>query len=238
MARVVVGIQPTREAIRVHGVAVERLLFERSENPRLAALARLARDTGIAVDVGTRLQLDQVARGVQHQGVISFVPEVKLVPFESLLTDDAALVMLDGVTDPHNFGATIRSAVALGSGGVVFGENQAAPLTAATFRASAGAVEHARLCRVPSLRGAVEEMVGRGLAVVSLEADAELTLADIDLRGAAAVVIGSEDKGVGRAVRKGCSARARLPMSGKLDSLNASVAAAVALYEIRRQRGA
>jgi len=237
MARVVVGIQPVREAVRVHGVKVERLLVARSENPRLAALVRLARDKGIHVEEGTRLQLDQVSRGVHHQGVIAFAPEVKLFSFESLLTEDAAFVMLDGVTDPQNFGATIRSAVALGSGGVVFGENQAAPLTAATFRASAGAVEHARLCRVPSLRGAVEEMVGRAMTVVSLEADAEVSLADLDLRGPTAVVIGSEDKGVGRAVRKSCSARARLPMSGILDSLNASVAAAVALYEIRRQRG-
>jgi 23S rRNA (guanosine2251-2'-O)-methyltransferase len=119
---------------------------------------------------------------------------------------------------------------------VVFGENQAAPLTPTTFRASAGAVEHARLCRVPSLRGAVEELVARGVTVVSLEADAEASLAEVDLRGPAAVVIGAEDKGVGRAVRRSSSARARLPMSGKLDSLNASVAAAVALYEIRRQR--
>ncbi len=238
MARVVVGIQPVREVVHVHGVRVERLLFERSENPRLQALARLARDQGILVEIGSRLQLDQIARGVHHQGVIAFAPELRLVPFPSLLTDDAALVMLDGVTDPHNFGATIRSAVALGSGGVVFGANQAAPLTAATFRASAGAVEHARLCRVPSIRAAVEDMVSRGMTVVSLEADGERLLGDIDLRGPAAVVIGSEDKGVGRALRKSCSARARLPMSGRLDSLNASVAAALALYEIRRQRPA
>jgi 23S rRNA (guanosine2251-2'-O)-methyltransferase len=144
--------------------------------------------------------------------------------------------VLDGVTDPQNFGASIRSAVALGSGAVVFGENQAAPLTAATFRASAGAVEQAHLCRVRSLRSAVSALVDQKVTVVSLEADAERDLASVDLRGPAAVVIGSEDRGVSRGIRQLCSARARLPMSGKLDSLNASVAAAVALYEIRRQR--
>jgi len=236
MSRIVLGLQPVRETLRVHGVGVERVLVERSENPRLAALARFARDRGVAVSIVTRRELDDLSRGVHHQGVVALAPAIGLAPLAELIAPDAALVLLDGVTDPHNFGAVIRGAVALGSGGVVFGENQAAPLTPTTFRASAGAVEHARLCRVPSLRGAVEELVARGVAVVSLEADAEASLAEVDLRGPAAVVIGAEDKGVGRAVRRSCSARARLPMSGRLDSLNASVAAAVALYEIRRQR--
>lgn len=236
MSRIVVGVQPVREVLRVHARAVERVLFERSESPRLAALARFAHDLGVPHSVVARRELDDLARGVQHQGALAFAPELARHSLEDVLTDDAALVLLDGVTDPHNFGAVIRGAVALGSGGVVFGENQAAPLTPTTFRASAGAVEHAKLCRVSSLRGAVEELVARGVTVVSLEADAELALSEVNLRGPSAVVIGAEDKGVGRAVRKSCSARARLPMSGKLDSLNASVAAAVALYEIRRQR--
>jgi 23S rRNA (guanosine2251-2'-O)-methyltransferase len=236
-SRVVVGLQPVREALRVHGTAVARLFVERSESPRIAAVARFATDRGVPVEVVSRVRLDQLARGVQHQGVAALTPELALVPLEQLMRPDAALVLLDGITDPHNFGAAIRSAVALGSGGVVFGENQAAPLSTATFRTSAGAIEHAELCRVSSLRGAVETLVAGGVTVVSLEADAEASLAELVLTGPAAVVIGAEDKGVGRAVRKSCSARARLPMSGKLDSLNASVASAVALYEIRRQRG-
>lgn len=237
MPRLVVGIQAVREAVRSHGARIEQLVVERSDSPRLEALARYAGELGIPVVRSTRSELDRASRGVQHQGVVAFAPEVALVPLESLVATDCALVLLDGVTDPHNFGATIRSAVALGSGGVVFAENQSAPLTPATFRASAGAVEHARLCRVPALRGAVSDLVAKGVMVVSLEADAPSMLSEVDLRGPAAVVIGAEDKGVGRGVRKLCSARARLPMSGTLDSLNASVAAAVALYEIRRQRG-
>ncbi|MBM4357714.1 MAG: 23S rRNA (guanosine(2251)-2'-O)-methyltransferase RlmB [Deltaproteobacteria bacterium] len=236
-ARAVVGIQPVREVLRVRGAEVARLFVERSESPRLAAVARFATDRGVPVEVVSRVRLDQLSRGVQHQGVVALAPDLPIVPLDQLMQPDAALVLLDGITDPHNFGAAIRSAVALGSGGVVFGANQAAPLSAATFRTSAGAIEHAELCRVPSLRGAVEALVAGGVTVVSLEADAEASLGDLDLTGPAAVVIGSEDKGVGRAVRKSCSARARLPMSGRLDSLNASVASAVALYEIRRQRG-
>ncbi len=236
--RVVVGIQPVREAIRAHGTGIERVLIERSDSPRIAALARQAADAGLAVEHKSRGELDRLARGVMHQGAVAFAPEVALVALAELITADAALVLLDGITDPHNFGAAIRSAVALGSGGVVFGENQAAPLTAATFRASAGAVEHGKLCRVRSLRGAVDELMAAGVTVVSLEGEADRTLAEVDLRGAAAVVIGSEDRGVGRAIRKASTARARLPMSGKVGSLNASVAAAVALYEIRRQRRA
>jgi 23S rRNA (guanosine2251-2'-O)-methyltransferase len=237
MARLIAGIQPVREAIRAHGQEVERVFVERSESPRIVAIARHARDTGVLVEELPRGELDRLARGVHHQGVIAFAPEVLLVPLAQVVEPDAAIVLLDAVTDPQNFGATIRSAVALGSGAVVFGENQAAPLTAATFRASAGAVEHARLCRVPSLRRAVAELIASRVTVVCLEAHAPHALSAIDLRGPAAVVIGAEDRGVGRAVRDSCSARARVAMSGKLDSLNASVAAAVALYEIRRQRG-
>lgn len=232
----VVGVQPVREVLRVFGAEVARVFVERSDSPKLAALARLARGLGVEVESVPRLRLEQLSKGVHHQGVVALAPELPLVPIERLMRPDAALVLLDGVTDPHNFGAAIRSAVALGSGGVIFAENQAAPLSASTFRTSAGAIEHAELCRVPSLRGAVEALVASGLTVVSLEADAESELGDVDLSGPSAVVIGAEDKGVGRGVRKACSVRARLPMSGKLDSLNASVAAAVALYEIRRQR--
>ncbi len=235
--RVVCGIQPVREALRVHGAKVTRLYLEAGDNPRLAALGRLARDTGVAVSGAMRGELDRLARGVHHQGALAIAPPLPTIELDLLMTPEAALVVLDGITDPQNFGAILRCAVALGSGGVVFGESQAAPLTAATFRASAGAVEHAKLCRVRSLRSAVSRLVSSGVTVVSLEADAETCLSELELRGPAAVIVGAEDKGVGKAVRQLASARARLPMNGVLDSLNASAACAVALYEIRRQRG-
>src|SRR2546425_9482441 len=110
--RVVVGIQPVREAIRAHGAKIQRVLVEKTDNPRIAALARQAEDAGLPVETRTRGELDRLARGVVHQGAVALAPEVALVPLAELMTPDAALVLLDGITDPHNFGAAIRSAVA------------------------------------------------------------------------------------------------------------------------------
>ncbi|MEQ9318194.1 MAG: RNA methyltransferase, partial [Polyangiaceae bacterium] len=152
------------------------------------------------------------------------------------VSDDTLLVVLDGITDPHNFGATLRCAVALGATGVVWGEHHAAPLTPATFRASAGAVEHARLHQVASLHGALETLGARGVVTVALDASADVALSTVPLKGPAAVVVGAEDAGVARAVRRACAHRAKLPMAGPIDSLNASVAAGMALYEVVRQR--
>jgi 23S rRNA (guanosine2251-2'-O)-methyltransferase len=235
--RVVVGLQPVREALRAHGAAVKSVLVERKANPRLEALCRFARDAGVAVERVDRSRLDALAAGVRHQGVAALAPELLLHDLGAEpIEPDTLLMVLDGVTDPQNFGATLRSAVAMGATGVVWGEHHAAPLTPATFRASAGAVEHLRLFRVRSLRQALESLLARGARVVALDASGAVTVAEADLTGPLALVVGAEDEGVSRGVRRLASLVVRLPMSVHIDSLNASVAAAVALYEARRQR--
>ncbi|MEZ4440266.1 MAG: 23S rRNA (guanosine(2251)-2'-O)-methyltransferase RlmB [Polyangiaceae bacterium] len=237
--RLVLGIQPVREVVRVHGGELARLLVETKDNPRLEALARFARDRGAKVERVPRRELDRLAKGGRHQGVAALAPPLRVLGDGDLTVEpDTLMVILDGITDPHNFGATLRSAVALGATGVLWGEHHAAPLTPATFRASAGAVEHARLYQVRSLRGAVQTLVGAGATVVALEASAEAALPEVALTGPAAIVVGAEDVGVGRGVRRVCTTQAKLPMSGVIDSLNASVAAALALYEAGRQRSA
>jgi 23S rRNA (guanosine2251-2'-O)-methyltransferase len=133
--------------------------------------------------------------------------------------------------DPQNFGAVIRSAVALGGRTILWPEHSSAPLSPATFRASAGAVEHAMLCRVPSLPDALNRLAEQGMTTIALDAGGPALLSEIDLKGPVAIVIGSEDKGARRAVRRACKHVARLPMSGPVASLNASVAGAIALYE-------
>lgn len=126
--------------------------------------------------------------------------------------------------------------MALGASGIVWPEHASAPLTPATFRASAGAVEHAVLCRVPALPEALGALAARGVTAVALDAQGPVELRDLDLRGPVAIVIGAEDKGTRRPVRQACRYTARLPMAGPIASLNASVAGAVALYEVLRQR--
>lgn len=237
MTRLVYGVQPVREAIRVHGERIERVLVERGAGPKMEALARFAEGRGVPVEMTPRSELDRRTKDGRHQGVIAFAPELVLTSVAEVpVVEGSLIVALDGVMDPQNFGAVIRSAVALGATAIVWPEHASAPLSPATFRASAGAVEHAVLCRVPSLPGALEDLAGRGVTAVALDAQGPVELGALDLRGPVAIVIGAEDKGTRRGVRKACRFTARLPMAGPIASLNASVAGALALYEVLRQR--
>ncbi|MBV9945705.1 MAG: 23S rRNA (guanosine(2251)-2'-O)-methyltransferase RlmB [Myxococcales bacterium] len=241
--RAVLGLQAVREAVRAHGAALERVLVEQpptgAPSPQLEALARFARDHGVRVERPTRPELDRIARGVRHQGAIAFAPELRLTPLDDLALGDRPLVVaLDELQDPQNFGAIVRSAVAFGASAVIWPEHRSAPLSPATFRASAGAVEHATLCRVSALPPALDELRARGLSVVGLDMAGDAPLDRADLSGPVALVVGAEGKGLRRSVKRSCDTLARLPMAGAIESLNASVAAALALYEAVRQRGA
>ena len=201
MARLILGIQPTREALRVHGGKVERLLLEHDGGPKLSALARYAESRSVPVQLVPRSELDRRAAGGRHQGVIALAPELRLTPLAELpapLDPPSLFVALDGVMDPQNFGAVIRSAVALGAHAILWPEHSSAPLSPATFRASAGAIEHAMLCRVPSLPEALTELAGRGVTAIALDAQGPAELGELDLSGPIALVIGAEDKGARR----------------------------------------
>lgn len=236
--RLVSGLQPAREAIRVHRHRVFRVLVDERAQPKLEAVARFARDQGIPVERVPRATLDRMSGGAAHQGVIAVAPPLLLGSPDALLEDDALLaIALDGIQDPQNFGAVIRSAVGIADAAIVWGEHSSAPLSPATFRASAGAIEHARLCRVRSLVAFLDEAKGHGVSVVGLDASATQTLREVDLTPATLIVLGSEGEGLGRAVRRACTSTAKLLGMHRVDSLNASVAAAIALYEARLQRG-
>jgi 23S rRNA (guanosine2251-2'-O)-methyltransferase len=235
--RLVVGIQPVREAVRSHGSRLAEVVIEEGDHPQLAALGRFARDHGATVKVASRAELDRRAEGARHQGVVALAPDLEITALADLAVEAGTLLLaLDEITDPQNFGATIRSAVAFGVDAVLWPEHSAAPLSPATFRASAGAIEHAVLCRVTSLPSALAELAAKGAMVVGLDAGAAVELGSLDLSAPTVLVIGSEATGLRRGVRRACAHIARLPMSGPIGSLNASVAAAVALYEVRRQR--
>lgn len=237
-ARLVVGLQPVREAIRRHASALHEVLIEDRQTPKLEALGRFAADQGVTrVRRVPRSELDRHARGVAHQGAAAFAPELALVDLETLASDPAlSALALDGVQDPQNFGAVVRSAVGLGGTSLLWGEHASAPLTPATFRASAGAIEHARLCRVPSLTGALAVLRESGALVVGLDPTAREHLSEMNLSGRTVLVLGGEGEGLGRAVRRGCSVLASLGETNGVDSLNVSVAAGIALYELKNQR--
>jgi 23S rRNA (guanosine2251-2'-O)-methyltransferase len=237
--RLVAGLQPVREAIRVHGAKLEKVVVEimRPPSPQLEALARYAGDHGASVERKARAELDRLAQGAKHQGAVAMAPELRVLALDDLdLSGTPLVVALDEVQDPQNFGAIIRSAVAMGATAVMWPEHRAAPLTMATFRASAGAVEHARLCRVSSLAPALERMKEAGLTVVGLDAAGTSGIDAVDLAGPLVLVVGAEGKGLRKTTKRVCDALARLPMPGPIASLNASVASAIALYEVVRQR--
>ncbi len=238
--RLVAGLQPVREAIRAHGPKLERVLVEGARDaPQLEALARYARDHGATVERVPRADLDRLAHGVHHQGALALAPELRLHSLSELPLDPTALIVaLDEVQDPQNFGAVIRSAVAMGATAVMWPEHRSAPLSPATFRASAGAVEHARLCRVSSLPPALETLKAAGVVVVGLDMEGDAPIDRVQLTGPVALVVGAEGKGLRKTVKRVCDSLAALPMAGPVASLNASVALAIALYEVVRQRGA
>lgn len=234
--RQVFGAQPVREALRAHGYRVTQVWLLK-DSARLQGLAKLSEDNGVPVQFVDRSSLDRLAAGGMHQGAICEAPPLRLRPPSLALEDpDRLILALDGIQDPQNFGAVVRSAVGLGRARVLWGENSSAPLTPATFRASAGAVEHADLCRVPSLGQCLMDAAQQGYQVLGLDAHGDRSLRQCDLRGPTVLVIGSEGKGLGRGIRRHCSALVRLVAPHTIDSLNASVAAALALYEALAQR--
>lgn len=237
-ARLVVGLQPVRECLRARGGEVSQLALTAGDSPKLLALERFAVAQGAKNIVRlSRGEMDRMAQGTQHQGAIALAPPLALASWEKVVTASNLLaIALDRVQDPQNFGAVVRSAVATNASAIVWGEHASAPLSPATFRASAGAIEHATLCRVASLKDALGLAREAGGQVIGLSAHGDELLSNVDLRGPTVIVLGSEGAGLQPAVRRACTKTAVLVRPRLVDSLNASVAAAIALYEAAKQR--
>ena len=234
------GRNPIREALK-SGVPLEKLLVAEGDLSGAARdIARMAREAGVVVQYVERYRLDQIYPA--HQGLLAFRSARAYATIEDILAcarergEDPLVVVLDQVTDPHNLGAIIRSAECAGAHGVVIPERRAAGLTPACEKAAAGALAHMRVARVKNLNRALEDLKRAGLwiAAAALEGENALT---VDLTGPLALVIGSEGEGISRLTLSLCDRRVTLPMLGKIDSLNASVAAGVLLYQVVRARG-
>lgn len=244
MKRILCGVRAVSEALRADPRNIN-LVHVSDASPRgaLAEVIQLAQAAKLTVEPTDALALDALAKGVKHQGVIAVCGgDYPYLDLDALLqhararSDAPLLVALDEVTDPHNFGAIVRSAVALGAHGVITLKDRAAPVTATVVRASAGATEHAAIARVTNLSRALERLRDEGYTAVGLAGEATASLRDLDLRGPLVLVVGSEGSGLRRLVRERCEHLARIDLAGPVTSLNASVAAGVALYEAVRQR--
>lgn len=243
--RVVYGLNPVRELLRAAAEGVSELWLAEggTRGAAFAELERLARAAGAKLRAAPRPKLDRLAGTDRHQGVVAVVADFRYAEVEDLLSRAAGqgaaplLVVLDGVEDPHNLGAIIRSAHALGAHGVVIPKDRAVGVTPAVAKASAGAVERCPVARVTNVAQCIEALKRAGVWSVALTADAQTPLASMDLRGPTALVLGSEGEGLRPLVLKTCDLSAHIPMKGELDSLSVSASAAIALYEATRQRG-
>ncbi len=242
--RVVHGIHPVLEALRARPGDVDRIyVLEGGVAPRAAAeILSRAREARVKVERVPRERLAALAEGGSHQGVAARLRAFAYLELEELLErvrsaeGPPLLVVLDGVQDPHNLGAILRSAEALGAHGLVLPRDRTVGVTAAVARASAGAVEHVPVSRVTNLSRALEQLKEAGLWVAAADPAGTEPLWAARLDGPLALVVGAEGVGIRPGVLKHCDLRLRIPIGGRIGSLNASVSAAVVLYEVARQR--
>lgn len=232
------GVHAVFEALASERFPIERIHIAReAHSTKLREILDLARRRGVPVRKEERVVLDRLAEGAVHQGIIAISAALSYADFDVLFNSDKSLVIvLDGVEDPHNLGAVIRTAEACGASGIVVPERHSAPLSATVVKASAGASAYVPIVRVKNIVNALDEMKERGLWVAGVDPAGTQEWTAFDYKVSVALVLGGEHRGVRRLVREHCDVLVRLPMLGKIASLNISVAAAVMLYEVVRQR--
>lgn len=240
MDQIVMGRNPVYEALRA-GRTINKIYLARGAKSAVASgIIKLAREKHVPVQNVERQFLDRMAPGAAHQGVIAQVAPYAYAELGDILdgikNTEPLLVLLDEVTDPHNLGAVIRSADAAGAHGVIIPRRRAAAVTPAVVKSSAGAVEFVPVARVGNMVQTIEQLKKQGIWVVGAHHGASQLVWDAPMSGPLAIVIGGEDKGLGRLVREKCDLLVKLPMAGRVNSLNASVAAALVLFEAVRQR--
>jgi 23S rRNA (guanosine2251-2'-O)-methyltransferase len=239
---VLYGLHPVEEAIRSGSRQLDHVTVARERrDDRLERLIELCRTAGIRVALEPRDQLTRLARTDAHQGVLAVVRERKFLGIEDLLAASEAdrhrfFLALDGVEDPHNLGALLRTADGAGVDGVVLPERRSAPVTATVAKTSAGASEHVRIARVTNLVRALEQMKQKNVWVLGLDERGTPDYTEFDFRTDCVLVLGREGAGLHDLVKKTCDHLLRIPMAGQVSSLNVSVAGAIVMYEAMRQR--
>lgn len=244
----IMGRNAVREAVR-SGRSVDKILVTKEMDGSLREIINLARDNNIRVDSVVREKLDELCmpfghgqKTGNHQGIVAMVPGVEYCEIADILNfakekgEKPFIIILDGIEDPHNLGSIIRSAVCAGAHGIIIPRRRAVSVTAAACKASAGAVEYAHIARVANIANAIARLKDEGLWIAGADMSGT-AMTSARMEGALALVIGSEGDGIGRLVKEKCDFLVSIPMLGQIDSLNAAVAAAVLMFEKRRQDG-
>ena len=235
------GVLPVLEILRAGSRRIDRIIVaEGVREQRLNEVFDLARTHGIRVDRTQRDKLDKLTGNANHQGVVAFTAAADYVDVDEILDASAdhpaLIVVLDGVEDPRNLGAILRSVECAGADGVIIPERRAVGLTETVAKSSAGAIEHVKVAKVANLNRMIEELKRRNIWVVGASGDAATAHTEWDWTQPSALVLGGEGSGLHRLVAENCDTLVKVPMYGKIDSLNVSVAAGVILFEARRQR--
>jgi 23S rRNA (guanosine2251-2'-O)-methyltransferase len=234
------GIHAVEEALKASPGRIERLCIQRGQdNPRIQHIIDISRAHHVPVSFEERSWLDRKAEGNRHQGILCYVAEMAALAVEDLLEQAASpglVLVLDGIEDPHNLGAILRSAEVSGADGVFLPQRRSAGLGAAVVRASAGAASHIKVARAANISQLLESLKKSGYWLVGLDADSGLPLWEADFKVPTALVLGNEGSGLHRLVREKCDFLVAIPVRGRVSSHNVSVAAGIALYEVLRQR--
>jgi 23S rRNA (guanosine2251-2'-O)-methyltransferase len=235
------GINTVTEALKARGRAFQWVGVAQERNDiRLKRVIEECRKIGVPVRILSRVELDRLAGNASHQGLVAATSAKQYNDLDDLVAarrgEHSLIVVLDGVEDPHNLGAILRTADAAGADGVVIPERRAAAVTGTVAKTSAGASEHLPVAKVTNISRALEDLKSKDLWIVGLDERGPQTYDEIDYKMHCAVVLGAEGKGVHDLVRKHCDFLVSIPMLGKVPSLNVSVAAGVVLYEVVRQR--
>jgi 23S rRNA (guanosine2251-2'-O)-methyltransferase len=239
---VITGRKPVIEALNA-GTAVERIYILRGTHGEpIDTIKRLARQRNILCSEADKHVIEKFSRDTNSQGVVAIVGTKEYIDVDEILSiattknEKAFILLFDEIEDPHNLGALIRTAVCLGAHGGIIPKHNAAPVNETVAKTSAGASAHFPIAKVTNIAATIEELKEKGIWIVGTDADAQRSFTDVDYSMPVALVIGNEGKGIRRLVKEKCDFLVKIPMTGSFDSLNASVAGALIMYEVFRKR--
>jgi 23S rRNA (guanosine2251-2'-O)-methyltransferase len=237
---VLYGIHAVAEALKADPEKIERICVERGQkNSRIQEIIKLAQQNHVRIAFEERSWLDRKADGSRHQGILCYASEMGTYDTAEILgqaKSPGLLVVLDGIEDPHNLGAILRSAEAAGADGVFLPQHRSAGLSATVVKASAGAASHIKVARITNIAQLIESLKEKGYWITGLDAASDQSIWEMDLTAPIALILGNEGSGLHRLVKQKCDFLASLPICGNVSSYNVSVAAGIALYEVLRQR--
>ncbi len=238
----IAGRNSILEALKC-GRSINRILVAKGDRQgSILQILALAKEKGLIIQEVEKAKLDALSGGVRHQGIVASVAPVEYAEMEDILAhaaeqgEDAFLILLDELEDPHNVGAILRTADAAGVHGVLMPKRRSCPLSGTVAKTSAGAVEYVPVARIGNVVQTIKQLQKQGFWVIGADMSGEQDYFDANLSGPVVVVVGNEGQGLGRLVKESCDLLVRIPMIGKISSLNASVACSLILYEVLRQR--